>query len=296
MKGKKLIWKLFILAGWLLAGAGIVALLAAANRHQEKHVCKAVGILIKGNGEQLYIDKEDVMQLLLKKDPLIGRPVNEVDLSSLEKALKQHQWIKKADLYFDSRNELHVIVTERVPIARVFTSTGTSFYFDSTAHQMPLIEGMNIRLPVITNFTASKKWNGDDSAFAKKMIGLVQYINANEFWSSQAAQIHITPERKVEIYPVIGNHVINLGTPDRVEEKLNNLFLFYSQVLSKSGLDRYRIINAEYGGQVIGVLKTAATAVDSIQLKKNIESLLQTDQQLLWVDTTRLPAVSGMEL
>jgi hypothetical protein len=47
---------------------------------------------------------------------------------------------------------------------------------------------------------------------------------------------------------------------------------------------------------VIGVLKTAATAVDSIQLKKNIESLLQTDQQLLWVDTTRLPVVNGMEL
>lgn len=296
MKGKKVIVKVLIIVGWLLAGAGLVALLAAANRKQEKHVCTQVGILVKGNGERSYIDRDDVMKLLLKQDPLVGRPIGSIDLSALELGLKHHQWIEKAELYFDSRDALHVTVTERVPIARVFTVTGGSFYFDSTAHQMPLLEGTSIRLPVITNFTASKKWNGDDSAYAKKLIRLVQCINADPFWSAQAAQINITPERKIEIYPVVGDHVIVLGSPEQVEEKLRNLFLFYRQVLAKAGLSRYRNINAEYKGQVIGVLKGEASAIDSLQLKKNIEALMNMDQQLLWADTSKLPAVPTRDL
>lgn len=295
MQGKKIIWKVLIIAGWLIAGAGIVALLAAANRKQEKHLCREVLVLIKGNGEQQYIDRADVMKLLLSKDPLINRPVSSVDLSALEEGLKSHKWIEEAELYFDSRDALHVSISQRSPIARVFTTTGTSFYFDSTAHQMPLLPDMSIRLPVITNFTASKKWTADDSLFASKMITLVKCINADVFWSAQVAQINITPERKIEIVPVVGNHILKLGYPDDVESKLKNLFLFYNQVLYRSGMTKYSEVSAEYSGQVIGVLKGSASTVDSIQLKKNIDALMNLNE-LQWVDTMRLTQVTTGQL
>lgn len=295
MKGKKIISKVLIVAGWFLAAAGIVALLAAANRKQEKHVCHEVLVLIKGTSENLYIDRADVMKLLLDKDPLINRPVSSIDLSALEQGLKAHQWIAKAELYFDSHDALHVIVSERLPIARVFTTTGGSFYFDSTAHQMPLLADMSIRLPVITNFTASKRWSGDDSAFARKMITLVKLVHDDPFWSAQVAQINITPERKIEIFPVIGDHVVRLGYPDDVGNKLKNLFLFYNQVLYTSGIGKYSEVSAEYSGQVIGVLKGTASAVDSIQLKKNIDALMNLNE-LQWIDTTRFHQASTGQL
>jgi cell division protein FtsQ len=293
MQGKKIIWKVLMIAGWLVAGAGIIALLAAANRKQEKHICKEVLVLIKGSSDQLYIDRADVMKLLLSKDPLISRSISSIDLSALEESLKAHKWIAKAELYFDSRDALHVSVTERVPIARVFTTTGSSFYFDSTAHQMPLLQDVSLRLPVITNFTASKKWTADDSAFAKKMIRLVNHVNADPFWSAQVAQINITPERKIEMIPVVGNHLLKLGYPDDVENKLKNLFLFYNQVLYRSGITKYSEVSAEYSGQVIGVLKGSASAVDSIQLKKNIDALMNLNE-LQWIDTARsVPVITG---
>jgi cell division protein FtsQ len=286
MKGKRIIIRILTIIAWLAAGTGMVALLAAANRNQEKHVCREVLVLIKGSSEEQYVNKSDVMRIMLQRDPLISRPVSSINLSALEKGLKSHQWIEKAELYFDSRNALHVIVSERTPVARIFTSTGSSFYLDSNAHKMPLLEGVSIRLPVITNFTAAKQWNAGDSVFASKLVRLIQLINAEPFWSAQVAQVVITPERKIEILPVVGNHVLKLGEVDQPEKKLKNLFLFYSQVIHKTGLDKYREISAEYEGQVIGVLKGEGSAVDSAQLKKNIEALMNLSQ-LTWTDTTR---------
>ena len=50
--------------------------------------------------------------------------------------------------------------------------------------------------------------------------------------------------------------------------------IFYQQVLSKTGFDKYSTVDVQYSGQVIGS-KTRTSKVDSMQLKKNIEKLLQ---------------------
>jgi hypothetical protein len=49
-------------------------------------------------------------------------------------------------------------------------------------------------------------------------------------------------------------------------------------VLKRTGFDKYQKIDVQYSGQVIGV-KEKYTKIDSIQLRKNIEGLLQQSRQ-----------------
>ena len=276
LKKKKIIRKVLVLGGWLLVISGITTLLIAANRKEQVHVCKDIFVGIKGNEGKFYVEKEDVLQLLQKtvSGSLLQKPVTSINLARLEAGLKTNPWIRNAELYFDSKDALHVFVEEREPVARVFTTSGNSFYMDSSGARMPLLDKMSIRVPVVTGFTNARKFNAGDSALLQQTKRVAQFIYGSPFWSAQVGQIDITPEGKFELIPVIGNHLIKLGMGENVEQKLNNLYVFYKQVMSKVGFDKYAALAVEFDGQVVGIKKEPTSPVDSIQLKKNIEELV----------------------
>ena len=264
------------MGGWLLVISGITTLLIAANRKEQVHLCKEIFIGIKGNEDKFYVEKEDVLKLLQKTvtGSLLQKSVTSINLAGLEAGLKTNPWIRNAELYFDSKDALHVFVEEREPVARVFTTTGNSFYMDSSGARMPLLDKMSIRVPVVTGFTSARKFNAGDSTLLEQTKQVTQFIYGNPFWSAQVGQIDITPEGKFELIPVIGNHIIKLGTGENVEQKLNNLYVFYKQVMSKVGFDKYAALAVEFDGQVVAIKKEPTSPVDSIQLKKNIEELV----------------------
>ncbi len=51
--------------------------------------------------------------------------------------------------------------------------------------------------------------------------------------------------------------------------------VFYKQVLSKTGFDRYKTIDVQYKGQVVVAKEAGNVKVDEEQLRKNVEKLLQ---------------------
>jgi cell division protein FtsQ len=265
-----------VLGGWLLVISGITTLLVAANRKEKEHVCKDILVGIKGNEGKFYVEKEDVLKLMEKtaNGSLLQRNVTAINLKSLEDGLKTNPWIRNAELYFDSKDALHVFVEEREPIARVFTTQGSSFYIDSSGARMPLLDKMSIRVPVVTNFTSARRFGAADSALLQQTKNIVQFIYGNEFWNAQVGQIDITPDRKFELIPVIGDHIIKLGDGENIEEKLNRLYVFYKQVMSKVGFNKYAGLDVEFKEQVVAIKKEPTSPVDSIQLQKNIEELM----------------------
>jgi cell division protein FtsQ len=273
---KKTIRKILVLGGWLLVISGITTLLVAANRKEKEHVCKDILIGIKGNEGKFYVEKEDVLRLMEKtmNGSLLQRSITTINLAKLENGLKTNPWIRNAELYFDSKDALHVFVEEREPIARVFTTQGSSFYMDSSGARMPLLDKMSIRVPVVTNFTSAKRFDTSDTVLLQQTKSIVQFIYGNEFWNAQVGQIDITPDRKFELIPVIGDHIIKLGDGENIEEKLNRLYVFYKQVMSKVGFNKYAALDVEFKGQVVAIKKEPTSPVDSIQLQKNIEELM----------------------
>lgn len=257
-------------------------LLLAAISKKNKGQCKDYSISIKGVQNNYFIDQKDVEQLLMKatKGSIKGQPVSSFKLHELEQMLEDNTWIDEAELYFDNKDVLHVTVTEKEPVARIFTTTGNSFYIDSLGRRMPLSDKLSARVPVFTGFPEKKKLNTADSALLNEVKGTANYIINHPFWMSQVAQIDITPERNFEMVPVVGNHLVKLGNGEHMEQKFNRLMVFYKQVLSKTGFDKYKVIDVQYKGQVVASRYAGDAKIDSVQLRKNVEKLLRQSMEV----------------
>jgi len=282
MASKRTIKRIVLGTIWTLITGGVVTLLVAANGRQQEHHCTDVRIAVRGTGEQYYIAKSDINFLLCANGEatLKGQSLASIDLAWLERRLEGQSWIKDAEMYFDRADVLHVTVTERQPIARVFATNGTSFYIDSSGAKLPLLSNISARVPVITAYPSATKPLPKDSAVMAGARRLVQYINGDDFWSAQLAQIDITPIGSFELLPTVGNHTIRIGNADSLESKLARLMLFYKQVASKAGFDKYSVLDVQYAGQVVAVHRGEKSAIDSAALKRNISALLRADQMM----------------
>ena len=282
MNTRKAIRKILFVALWVVIGGGMLTLLIAAIGKQKRIICKDYIITIKGvKEENFFLGKADIAKLLkaAAKGAIKGQSKASFNLQQMENLLEGNEWIKDAQLYFDNKNVLHISVVEREPVARIFTAAGKSFYIDESEQTMQLSDKLSARVPVFTGFPDKKIKTKKDSLLLQHIRTTAQFINYDLFWASQVAQVDMAPSDadgswEFEMIPVIGNHIVKLGSGENIEQKFNRLFIFYKQVLARAGFDKYKTIDVRYAGQVVGG-KSENPKVDSVQLRKNVESLLQ---------------------
>jgi len=170
----------------------------------------------------------------------------------MERELQKNIWVKSAELFFDNNEMLQVIVNEREPVARVFTTTGTSFYIDRDGAMLPLSEKFSARLPVFTDFPSDKiVLSKADSILLKDIKTISLEIQKDSFRMAMIEQVDITPQRTFEMMPKIGNQLIVFGDASAAAEKFEKLELFYKNVMTKAGWNYYSIINLQYKNQVV---------------------------------------------
>jgi cell division protein FtsQ len=257
---KKNIRRIITVSLWLLAGALIIVLSIAAVNARTQQVCKGYEIDIKGDEEgKWFIDRSDVVNVITenKKLTLKNKPIRSFDLNRIETRLKKEPWIKDAELFFDNNGILKVIVEERKPIARIFSSSGGSFYIDSTGQRLPLSPKVSARVPVFTGYPiqSGKTRTASDKKLVREIKDLSVFLLGDPFWMAQISQIDITHAREFEMVPTVGNHVIEFGDGRDAEKKFSRLMVFYRQVLAKTGMEKYERIKVQYNNQIIGVKK-----------------------------------------
>ena len=241
----------------VLAGAGFIVLLIAAVNSRNHQVCQGYEIEIKDADKAVFIDKKDVEKVLTANRTIVlkNKPVKSIDLNIIEARLKKEPWIRDAEIFFDNNEKLKVTVEQRIPIARMFSSSGGSFYIDSSGQRMPLSDKMSAKLPVFTGYPIDAKKNRTpaERKLIKDIKNISQFLLENPFWMAQISQIDITPSKEFEMIPTFGNHIIEFGDGTDYEAKFRKLFVFYKQVLSKTGMDKYERLKIQYDKEIIGV-------------------------------------------
>lgn len=293
MDTKKTIRKILFISLWLVIGGGMLTLLIAAMGKKNKEYCSDYEINIKSNHNLLFVNEKDVLDLLTNatNGKIKGQPMSVFNLRRLEDLLKDNVWIRDAELYFDNKDVLHVTVIEREPVARVFATTGSSFYIDDETKRMPLSDKMSMEVPVFTNFPSGQFVSERDKHLLQDIKATAEFILNDPFWMSQVAQINISADPSpgsgwnFEMIPTVGNHLIKLGDGENIEKKFHRLYVFYKEILSKTGFNEYKTIDVEYAGQVVADKGKTMNKVDVAQLKKNVDRLL-TESQKMESDTT----------
>ena len=264
---------------WSLLGLCCVVLLVAAMKAKDSKACSNIEINIKGTTKHMFIKQADVVDVLNKNTVHAGETLDEINLRKTEEQLKSNPWIKDAELFFDNHQVLHVKITEREPVARVFTKNGNSFYIDSSGLRLPVKENATARVIVFTSFPSDKKiLSKPDSLVLNDVKAITQYINADSFLNAQTAQINITSQRTYEITPVVGDQVIRIGNADNLDEKFTKLLAFYKQVFSKVGFERYSVIDVQYERQVVAIRRGEGKTVSDTA--KAMRQLAKADTKL----------------
>jgi len=285
MNTKQTIRKVLFVLLWVVIGAGMITLLVAAIGRKKKEVCSDYVITIKAAEKNFFVDEKDILKLVsaATDGAIKGQPFSDIKMRKVEELLKENEWIQDAELWIDNKNVLNVTVTEREPVARVFTTTGNTFYIDSTTKRMSLSDKMSARVPVFTGFPEKKIWSSKDSALMMDVKNIACYVKQDTFWNSQVSQLDIVNCGfncwQFEMIPVVGNHTAKFGNAENIDQKFGRLYTFYQQVLSKAGFDKYPVIDVQYKGQVVASKEKPTGAIDSVQLRRNVEKLLQQSRQ-----------------
>ena len=254
---------------WVALGGATIFLLVAAIQTKEANRCKGIEINIHGVSNNFFVDKKDILNAITaaEKTNPVGKAIGSFNLKKMEAELEKDVWIKSAELFFDNNEILQVSVLEREPVARVFTSTGSTFYIDDELTQLPLSEKFSARLPVFTNFPSDKKvLSKMDSSLLMDIKNISLALQKDSFSMAMIEQVDITPQRIFEMTPKIGNQLIVFGDGTDVDLKLNKLKLFYKEIMVKAGWNNYSVINVQYKNQVVAKRRGAEDIVaDSLR-------------------------------
>ncbi len=266
---------------WILLGIAAIGLLFVGAKKKGEKLCKGINIEVSENAKQVFVDEQGIKIEVGENGGKVGVPVDSIDLRSIEMQLKKDAWIKDAKLYFDNNQILQVDIKENDPIARIFTLSGNSFFIDSGANYLPTNRNVLARVPVFTGFTSGKrKLSSPDSLLLQQVKRVAQFIMNDSLWMSFASQINVLPDATFQIVPVVGNSIINIGSAENLQDKFNRLFSFYRQVLTRTGINKYKMIDVQYNGQVVGsdgvdsaALKNVMKASDSTRFATNMGSI-----------------------
>lgn len=241
----------FLLTLVVTAGC-IVAVLSASKKEDEKYI-RSIDIRIKNDNKCRFIDKDAVMDLVAndKHIDLKHIPASQLDLHGMEEAIAANPWVGRAEIYVDNLHDLHLNVTQRVPVARVFDSDTNSYYLDTALQIMPLSDRYVHYTTVVTNVPVLKDKDSASNVIKAEVVKMVRFIESDTFWNAQVSQIIMQPGGTFELVPVLGHQRILIGDTSMLKEKFGNLFAFYKSVLNRIGWDKYDVIDVRYKGQVV---------------------------------------------
>lgn len=230
-------------------------LIAFSERKQGGAVCNNVSIEIDNLHENHFIDEADVMRLVEGSGQTVkGVAIDRIDLKSIEKKIKYDKHILDAELFGDLKGNLIVNVELRRPIARIVQNDAPDAYIAEDGVIMPVSEKYTSRVVLISGGYVKRLLESEDlnkTEEGKQILGLIEFINADDFWRAQVAQLDIASNGKITIYPQVTGQRVEFGKPEDIENKFKKLMIFYKEILPTRGWTKYERVNLEYEGQII---------------------------------------------
>ncbi len=219
----------------------VVFLYAFSSARSGKRLVSKPKVEFIGN-KNLFITHEDVSKLLIQnQESVANKPKEILDLNLLETTLNANPIVEFADVYVSVTGDLTAKVKQKTPIARVVTDV--SFYVDSNGGYMPLSKNYTERVPIVTGFVNKKD--------LKTVYKVATKIQEDRFLKKHVVQIHQNKNNTIDLKLRQYDFVVNLGSLDQLDKKINNLKAFYLKATKDKILDNYSKVNLQFGNQVV---------------------------------------------
>ena len=242
---------LTLLVGYLLAAGILYGCWRPEPRYKGIHIS-----IDYPSDEAHFVSEASIRQLVTNKPGFRckGQPFSAVNTLELTQYLEEHnRLIRHVACYHTPDSLLRIDIEQRDPIIRVKSQNDVrdaqghamrDFYIDRDGEMMPAQLGTAIRLPLVTGHVRASD--------LQPLHDFALYLKHHDFWADDITQIYLDEKGDVSLIPRIGDHLIELGSLDGYDEKLDHVREFYDQVMPRRGWNAYHVISVKYDGQVVG--------------------------------------------
>lgn len=190
----------------------------------------------------LFITYETVSKLLIQNyGDVKNMPKETLDLNVLERALNSNPMIKSAEVYVTVNGTLTAEIEQKRPIARVCTNA--SYYIDDEGFYMPLSSNYSSRVPLVTGYVEKNN--------LKNVFTVASKIESDEFLKKNVVEIHQDENKVIYLKLRQCHFLVQLGSVDFLDKKVNNLKAFYQKSLKEKTLNNYSKVNLQFDNQVV---------------------------------------------
>lgn len=237
----KIIIKIILLIGVL---GYLIFGLVKLSGDEDNRICTRVEIIIKDSINPDFVDKNFVEELILQTQvPIKETTIKDINIKFIEEFIQESPYIDSAICYYTPDNIMCVAVFPRKPVLHVMSEAGENYYMDINGNDMPT-DRFHLDLCLATG-DITKEYAHDN------LVTIAEYINTHKPWNTEIQQIYVKNPKHIELIPLTGEHIIVIGEPTDIEDKLDRLSIFYEEGLSKAGWNKYSIIDLNYAGQVV---------------------------------------------
>ncbi|WP_017259659.1 cell division protein FtsQ/DivIB [Pedobacter arcticus] len=279
---KKINWKfVFTCFAWVFSLSALVVLMGFIEVKKAETTCKKVQVVLPGN--QFFIERAEIDEILKENNGLlVGRRIGNINIQDLESRLKANPFIEYAKVYVDMDGVIHTDVKQRVPVLRILNMAGQDFYIDQNGLKVPLSDHFTARV-LVANGQINEGFAGKvdtlRTKLAKDLFNTAKFISQDSLWNDQIVQVFVNNDKDMELVPRVGNQKIIIGDGSLLEEKFNNLLVFYKKAIPMVGWGAYSAVNLKFKGQIV-CTRTDSTLVKKKPVEIKIDSTTQQNTQI----------------
>ncbi len=229
-----------------------IILLTTAKIRRERGIVEDIHITLDAIQGNYFFTREYILDYLKEKYPVSGKQMLAEDLKNVEAEIRNIPQVRTAEAYFDNKNKLNIHITQRIPIARIFTSSGHTFYLDTEGYKIPVSLQYTAKVPLITGYIKEPFSERDTihTPMLKHVYDMLTHANNDGFVNAEIGQYDVQQNGDIIGIPKLGNFEIMLSYED-MQEQFKKLKVFYKEGLTSIGWDSIQSINLKYGHQVV---------------------------------------------
>ena len=254
------LWKYALVTVFLIA---VLVFLTFLDRREAKEyhsrTCGGVRVEFEAGVDKSFITEEDVKGYISKGyGDCSGKRLEDIDLQKIEDVLNARGPILRADAYVTKDGYLNVIISQRRPVVRLISGSG-SWYADASGFIFPTQRNYTSRVPVVDGriplrITAGFKGVPESDAEKSWMNGVLELVNFladNRGWSDSISQIHVDTRGRLVLVPGKGRERFIIGRPEEFREKFEKIEDYYRYVRSRKDEGYYSTVDVSYAGQIV---------------------------------------------
>jgi len=246
---------------WLLVFFLTIGIVIWANIEQSNMACENLDVILKPTEYPSLTSAEIIKSDVIEAMPaLLGQSIKNINIEELEDYLATNSHLSHTKTFIELNGNICIKTTPRKAVLRIFDEKGINSYIgnnrvlmkNSPSHsQRIIVASGHIKHISDKNQKLILRNEQEFPEIYNSLYEMALYIENDDFLNALIDQIYVYKNQELELTPKVGVKQIFFGKAENIEEKLENLKIFYINGNDKIDWQKYQSINLKYKNQIV---------------------------------------------